>query len=228
MTLCLNVIASVTNTFGPLIIQGLGFNPRITSLLNIPFGAVQLAVILPSSWLAHHYRIKSPFLAALMLPVLAGNVMLYTIPRSHSGSLLGGYYLMAFLFGANPIIVSWIISNYGGSTKKSVVMALYNAGSSAGNIIGPLLFSSNDAPGYYPGLRKTLGIIAAMIAAIGIQFVNLWFLNKLQRKKRVKNGKPADLKDYSMSRKYEAREAGEDNSLLDLTDRKNDEFIYVY
>lgn len=112
-------------------------------------------------------------------------------------------------------------------------MSLYNAGSSAGNIIGPLLFSSNDAPGYYPGLRKVLGIIAAMIAAIGIQFVNLWFLNTLKRKERVRNGKPADLKDYSMEHRYEAREEVEggaqaDNSLLDLTDRKNDEFIYVY
>jgi MFS family permease len=230
MTLCLNTGAAVTNTFGPLIIQGLGFTPRLTSLLNIPFGAVQLAVILPSSWLAHRYRVKSPFLAALMLPVLAGNVMLYTLPRSNSGPLLAGYYLFAFLFGGNPLIVSWIISNFGGSTKKSVVMSLYNAGSSAGNIIGPLLFNSKDAPNYYPGLKSVLGIIAAMIAAIGIQFLNLWFLNKLQRKKRVRNGKPADMKDYSMQRTYEARseEEGSDQGLLDLTDRKNDEFIYVY
>ena len=156
--------------------------------------------------------------------------MLYTLPRSNSGPLLAGYYLFAFLFGGNPIIVSWIISNYGGTTKKSVVMSLYNAGSSAGNIIGPLLFSSNDAPGYYPGLKKVLGIIAAMIAAIAIQFGNLWFLNKLQRKKRVKNGKPADLKDLSMEHHYTASSEGTmtDNSLLDLTDRKNDEFIYVY
>jgi hypothetical protein len=230
MTLCLNTGAAVTNTFGPLIIQGLGFDKRITSLLNIPFGAVQLAVILPASWLAHRYRVKSPFLALLMLPVLAGNIMLYTLPRSQHGALLAGYYLFAFLFGGNPLIVSWMISNIGGSTKKSVIMSLYNAGSSAGNIIGPLLFSSNDAPGYYPGLRKVLGIIGAMLAAIGIQFLNLWFLNKLQRKKRVANGKPARYTDRSMEHTYTAGEGdglGE-NDLLDLTDRQNDEFVYVY
>lgn len=229
MTLCLNTAAAVTNTFGPLIIQGIGFSPRLTSLLNIPFGAVQLAVILPASWLAHRYRVKSPFLAALMLPVLAGNIMLYTLPRSSHGPLLAGYYLFAFLFGGNPLIVSWIVSNFGGSTKKAVVMSLYNAGSSAGNIIGPLLFSSNDAPGYKPGLRAVLGIVAAMVAAIGLQFVNLWVLNKLQRKKRVRNGKPADIRDYSMEQRYVAQGVGEGgNSLLDLTDRKNDEFVYVY
>lgn len=232
ITLCLNTGAAVTNTFGPLIIQGMGFSPRITSLLNIPFGAVQLAVILPASWLAHRYRMKSPFLLIIMLPVLAGNVMLYTLPRNNSGPLLAGYYLFAFLFGGNPLIVSWMISNIGGSTKKSVIMSLYNAGSSAGNIIGPLLFSSNDAPGYYPGLKKVLGIIAAMIAAIIMQVVNLYFLNKLQEKKRVKNGKPAKIHDHSMEHRYTAATDGNEglmqNALLDLTDRKNDEFVYVY
>ena len=41
MSLLLNVGAAVTNTFGPLILSGLGFNSDITSLLNMPFGAVQ-------------------------------------------------------------------------------------------------------------------------------------------------------------------------------------------
>lgn len=232
ITLCLNTGAAVTNTFGPLIIQGMGFTPRIASLLNIPFGAVQLAVILPASWLAHRYRMKSPFLLIIMVPVLTGNVMLYTLPRTNSGPLLAGYYLFAFLFGGNPLIVSWMISNIGGSTKKSVIMSLYNAGSSAGNIIGPLLFSSTDAPGYHPGLRKVLGVIAAMIAAIVIQIGNLYFLNKLQEKKRVKNGKPAKIHDHSMEHRYTAATEGNEglmqNALLDLTDRKNDEFVYVY
>lgn len=34
---------------------------------------------------------------------------------------LGGYYLLAFLFGGNPIIVSWMIANTAGQTKKSVI-----------------------------------------------------------------------------------------------------------
>ena len=33
---------------------------------------------------------------------------------------LAGYYLMAFLFGGNPVIVSWMIANTAGQTKKSV------------------------------------------------------------------------------------------------------------
>ncbi|RGP74783.1 hypothetical protein FSPOR_1362 [Fusarium sporotrichioides] len=234
MALCLNVTAAVTNTFGPIIVGGFGFDKGVTSLLNIPFGAVQLLVIFPASYLAHRFRVKSVFLIAVMLPVLAGAVMLHQLSRDSTAPLLAAYYMLAFLFGGNPLIVSWMISNIAGTTKKSVIMSLYNIGVSAGNIIGPLLFSSKDAPYYKPGLTKTMGITGAMIGVIILQLVNLVFLNKLQERKRVKNGKPAKIRDLSMEHRYVANAAeGEDdqlgqNAFMDITDSKNDEFVYVY
>lgn len=130
-------------------------------------------------------------------------------------------------------------------------MSVYNAASSAGNIIGPLLFQSSDAPEYRPGLRSVLAIFVTLAACTVIQLGNLIFLNKLQERKRVKNGKPAKIKDHSMEDKYhDADEQPEDfetgvaegdpearpahharigeNAFLDLTDRQNDEFIYIY
>lgn len=116
-------------------------------------------------------------------------------------------------------------------------MSLYNAGSSAGNIIGPLLFNKKDAPGYTPGLRKVLAIFVALVALTGIQAANLLFLNKLQERKRVANGKPAKIKDLSMEKHYQQSdsdvEASEQAHLggaafLDLPDGKNDEFVYLY
>ncbi|KIL88641.1 hypothetical protein FAVG1_07888 [Fusarium avenaceum] len=235
MALCLNVTAAVTNTFGPIIVGGFGFDKGVTSLLNIPFGAVQLLVIFPASYLAHRYRLKSVFLVGVMLPVLAGAVMLHQLGRDNTAPLLAAYYMLAFLFGGNPLIVSWMISNIAGTTKKSVIMSLYNIGVSGGNIIGPLLFSSKDAPTYKPGLTKTMGITGAMIGVILLQLVNLMFLNKLQERKRVKNGKPAKIRDLSMEHRYVANaQEGENegqlgqNAFLDLTDSKNDEFVYVY
>ncbi|CAM1504893.1 Fc.00g024840.m01.CDS01 [Cosmosporella sp. VM-42] len=235
MALCLNVTAAVTNTFGPLIVGGFGFDKARTSLLNIPFGAVQLIVIFPSSYLAHRFRIKSAFLVAVMLPVLAGAIMLYLLPRDSIPPLLAAYYMLAFLFGGNPLIVSWMISNIGGTTKKSVIMSLFNIGASGGNIIGPLLFNAADAPYYKPGLTKTMGITCALICVIGIQVGNLLFLNKMQGRKRVRNGKPEKLHDVSMEHHFASAmqdtETGAhlgENAFKDITDSKNDEFVYVY
>lgn len=116
-------------------------------------------------------------------------------------------------------------------------MSLYNAGSSAGNIVGPLLFNKKDAPGYIPGLRKVLAIFVTLVALTGIQAANLIFLNKMQERKRVANGKPAKIRDLSMENHYQQSDADVEanehahlggNSLLDLPDRKNDEFVYLY
>ena len=229
MSLLLNVGASVTNTFGPLILKGLGFDKYITYLLNMPFGAVQLLIILVASYAAQKAKLKSMVLVVLVFPVIAGLAMLYAIPRSNTAACLGGYYLLAFLFGSNPLIVSWIVGNTAGTTKKSIVMSLYNAGSAAGNIIGPLLFKSSDAPTYHPGLKSVLAIFVTLAAVILFQLANLMLLNKLHAKKRVANGKMAVIHDVSMEDRYVGIDTeGVGEHAFDLTDRKNDEFVYIY
>lgn len=234
LSLLLNVGAAVTNVFGPLILSGLGLDKSITSLLNMPFGAVQFLVILVSSYAAQKAKLKGAVLLVLMLPVVAGLAVLYALPRdsAHLAPNLVGYYLLAFLFGGNPLLVTWIVGNTAGTTKKTVIMVIYNIGSSAGNIIGPLLFNSKDAPSYLPGLRAVLGLFCAMVGAILAQWFLLFTMNKSQERKRVANGKPAKLTDRSMMDHYEAQDdmdsGNGDAALHDLTDRKNDEFVYIY
>lgn len=239
MTILLNLGAQVANTFGPLILAGFGFDKYTTSLLNIPFGFLQFLTILVGSFAAYKLRFKSPILAGFMLPVIAGIAVLYAIPRTHKnqGPLMLGYYLFAFLFAGNPLIVAWIVGNTAGSTKKSVIMAVYQASSSAGNIVGPLLFSSDQAPAYRPGLRACLGVFVAIVVIVGLQVVNMFVLNRLQQRKRVRNGKKAVLQDHSMESRYVGYEEGNEEAsgprlgeaaFLDKTDWENDEFTYVY
>jgi hypothetical protein len=136
--------------------------------------------------------------------------------------------------------VTWIIGNTAGTTKKSVIMSFFNVASSAGNIIGPLLFNAKDKPAYTPGLRACLGIFSALTAIVLIQWANLWVLNKQQARRRVRNGKKAEIVDHSMQNHYHGMEEGNqeeagqetvqvgDNAFQDLTDRQNDEFVYIY
>ncbi|KAK3949884.1 major facilitator superfamily domain-containing protein [Pseudoneurospora amorphoporcata] len=239
MSLANNLGAQVVNTFGPLILSGLGFDNHKTTLLNIPFGAVQYVVILGVAWTSVKVRSgKGVALLVVLVPILAGVTLLYVLPRgdtSHTAPLLVGYYFLAFIFGCNTLVVSWILANTAGSTKSSVMMSLFNAASSAGNIIGPLLFDTADAPAYTPGLKATLGVYSMMAAVVLLQLANLVLLNKMQEKKRVANGKPAKLHDASMENKFNAAQGQEgqggdigSRAFLDLTDRQNDEFIYVY
>lgn len=96
-----------------------------------------------------------------------------------------------------------MIANTGGQTKKSAVLSVYNAFNAIGSIIGPLLFSSDDAPRYLPGIRAVLGVFAAMMAIALLCFFLLFVLNKQREKQRVAVGKPAKLHDTSMTSRYE-------------------------
>jgi MFS family permease len=238
MTLLLNIGASVSNVFGPLILAGIGFDKYKTSLLNIPFGAVQLLVIVIASYVAWRFSRKSYMLMGLVLPVIVGLALLYTLPvsSSNTGPLLFGYYLIACLFGANPLIISWISANTAGSTKKSVTLSAYNAASAAGNIIGPYMFKESDAPRYLPGLKACLGIFVALFCCIALQVVNLTWLNRKKTAERIRQGKPANPHDVSMDLNYHGEDAdvarnvaeqtaGQDDR--DLTDKQNDMFVYV-
>ncbi|RFU33969.1 hypothetical protein B7463_g2377, partial [Scytalidium lignicola] len=237
MALLLNTGASVANIFGPLILNGLGFNQNITLLLNMPFGAVQVLIIIVTSYIVQRSRMKSVLVAILILPVIAGLATLYRVPRTHSnqGVLLMGYYFLAFLYGANPLIMSWILGNTAGQTKKSMVMCVFNIGVSAGNLVGPQLFTSKDAPAYIQGLRAVLGIFVALLVLVFVQLAYLVFLNKMQMRKRKANGKQEIIQDRSMMVRYtendenmESERVLVDPETADITDRKNDEFIYIY
>ncbi|CAK7203608.1 hypothetical protein SEUCBS139899_006345 [Sporothrix eucalyptigena] len=230
-----NMASGMTSAFGTLIIEGFGFNKFQTSLLNIPFGAMQFIMILVSCWAAAKAKIKSAIIIGFTIPAIAGTAMLYALPRDGSTqpALLVAYYLCAFLFAANPLILSWAIANTAGATKKSTMLSVVQAGVSAGALSGPLLFSSNQAPEYKPGIRAVLGIFIALIAAAVIQVANLLFLNRLKRKQRIAAGKPADIVDASMQTKVTTMDKIQEQQMhevaeLDLTDKQNDQFVYVY
>ncbi|KAE9961404.1 hypothetical protein BLS_002173 [Venturia inaequalis] len=233
MAVLLNTGTQVTSVFGPLILAGFGFDKYTTTLLNIPFGVLQFIAILFGSWAALRFRFKSLVLASMMVPVTIGLALLYVLPRNGGhAKLMVSFYLLSFMFAGVTLIVSWIVGNTGGTTKKSVVMSLYNAGAASGNIIGPLLFNSRDAPSYHPGLRAVLAIFAALLVVVFLQLANLVRLNKMQQERRVANGKPAVIHDNSMDNMYLAVEEGGErlgeSAFLDLTDRQNDEFTYIY
>lgn len=142
------------------------------------------------------------------------------------------------------MLFNWQAVNSGGDTKKKCTSAVVFIGMCAGNVIGPLLYSTDQAPLYRAGLISNLimFVLVGLIAAL-IPFY-LMFLNKRHAKRREELGKSATIIDESMiskdkmqaSKAVEVEDAqlpqhrtlAEDRGLLDLTDLKNEDFVYVY
>lgn len=240
MLMAVSIPSGGISTFGPLIVQAFGYSSFSAILFNIPFGAVQMVATLGGAWLATRLKMKSPVLILLCIPPIIGLIILLVVDhtKEHRASLLVGYYLISFYPGISPLIYSWSGQNTGGDTKRKVTTGVLFVGASAGNIIGPHLFTQAEAPKYRRGLRSNLALFIAIIVIVLLAASYIKILNKKHAARRVALGKSAEVVDLSMETGDKVREAGgainaEDGGLGekafdDETDLNNEDFIYLY
>lgn len=227
------------STFGNLIIKDFGYTNFEAILFNIPFGAIQIVSILGSSWGATRFKRKGLAIALVSVLPAVGTVMMLTVPRKHKGVLLFGYYLVSCLAAITPLYYTWHVQNTAGDTKKKCTSAMVFVGMCTGNVIGPLLYSVDDAPEYRPGLISNL-VMFILVGVISLLIpMYLALLNSRHSKRREELGKSAVRLDESMLKKNErdvvkgieleggeAQRQEQDNGFLDKTDMENEDFIY--
>lgn len=206
----------------------------------MPFGAVQIIATLGGAWLATRFKKKSPVLILLCIPPIIGIVILMVIGREkqHRGVLLFGYYMTSFYPGISPLIYSWSGQNTGGDTKRKVTTSILFVGASAGNIVGPHLFKPAEKPYYRRGLRANLGLFIAIIVFVVLAMGWITVLNRKHAAERERLGKSAKVVDLSMENGDGVEQDGEagesatggvgDKAFDDITDMKNEDFIYIY
>lgn len=257
MMFSISVPSGGISTFGPLIIKSFNFTSFDTILFNIPFGFVQLVATMGGAWVATKLKMKSPVLAFLSLPPIAGCIMLLFLKRTAGAkaALLVGYYLISVYPGITPLIYSWSAANTAGETKKKVTTGFVSSLHScdlfqanlaqlfvfqcAGNVLGPNLYTTEEAPLYRRGLLSNLALFIVLIVLYAIQCCYLFFLNKKHAQRRVAMGKSAKIIDRSMMEVKKAYGSGdakgeaiaehdEEDDWSDRTDWERENFVYVY
>ncbi|KAJ7267607.1 MFS transporter [Mycena haematopus] len=236
MLFLISVPSGGISTFGPLIVQSFGFNQLNTILLQMPFGAIQIIATLTGGFVAMRLKLKFPVLIALTLPPIAGAAALLHIPRgaAHRGALLGAYYIISFYPGISPLIYTWSSQNTAGHTKKTLTTGILFVGQSAGNILGPFLYTTDQAPLYKKGLTSSLACFALLTCFFMATAAYLTVLNRSHSARRISLGKIGVLVDASLETTEDAAAAQEANGAQfavnafdDLTDKVNEDFIYV-
>jgi MFS family permease len=200
---------------------------------------IQVLCIIGSSWAATRWNRKGLTIALVAVLPIVGTIMMLIVPRKQKGALLFGYYLVSCLAAITPLIYTWHVQNTAGDTKKKCTSAMVFIGMCTGNVIGPLLYTVDDAPLYRPGLisNMVMFVLVAVIALLIPTYLAL--LNRRHAKRREELGKSAVRVDESMLKKKEMTMKGvemeardqrqvQDNGFSDLTDMENEDFIYVY
>ncbi|KAJ7772545.1 MFS general substrate transporter [Mycena maculata] len=227
--------------FGPLIIQGFGFNQFDTILFNIPFSAFQVIVTILAATISTKIKLKWPVIFVASLLPIAGSAALYTLGRDTSlrNQLLACYYVLSFFAALQPMLYTWSSQNTAGHTKKTCTTGIIFVAQCAGNILGPLVYKTQDKPYYKPGLVCDM-ICWILLAVFTLTTAGyLAWLNKRHAVRRVALGKIGNVIDTSLETVGEVKrrvaghteEKGQEaenlQSFDDMTDLVNEDFIYV-
>lgn len=136
---------------------------------------------------------------AVLFP-LAGAASLYALPRGpeHKSELLAVYFILQVFQCITPIIFSWAFANTAGHTKKTTTTGILYIGLTVGNIGGPFVYYSNEAPYYHTGLTANLVVVCVLAACILGQMFYLRMLNLRNVKRRREMGRTGKHVDFSL------------------------------
>ncbi|KAL4967187.1 putative MFS transporter [Aspergillus stella-maris] len=198
--------------FSNIIIQSFGFTTLQTQLLNIAQGGVTIIVMVGGAWLATWSKQTIAVMHLWTFPAIAGTAVIYAIPPTPSTriGLLIAFYATQFVLAEGNLLFSLISRNIAGQTKKSTVLAITFIAWAAGNATAPQILQSTDAPRYTKGFTAHFCLYALFNALLVALRVLLIWRNKQSARERG-----GEERDHA-------------NAFLDLTDRENVDFQYVY
>ncbi|SJK97011.1 related to allantoate permease [Armillaria ostoyae] len=202
------------SNFGTFIIQGFGFDTLETALMQIPYGFFICFCILFSVWVNNKAPKNSRTLLMIvfLLPNIIGSCMMAWGPETSKPTRLIGYWLTGSYNATFVLGLSLVSGNVGGQTKRAVANAAVFLGLCTGNIVGPFLFKTSEAPKYTTGIVGML--VANIVEVFVILALRILFLTSNKRR---------DRKMTEEGVKYDERPAMMD----DITDFENPVFRYV-
>ncbi|KAH8689183.1 putative allantoate permease [Talaromyces proteolyticus] len=198
-------------TFAAIIVSGLGYSSLVTTVLGIPTGVLATVWQLLLSFIASRFRNTRCLVIALsnLVPMVCA-ILMWKLPRDNKHGLLAAYYVFYTYWGPYVLSTSLPMANTSGHSKKLTMNAIYFLAYCVGNIVGPQLFRSSDAPAYSHGYE---GLLACLVVAI-VSISAYGFLCHMENRRRDREHRqPTEVAL---------------NAFSDQTDKEKKDFRYTY
>jgi cyanate permease len=170
--------------FSPSILASFGYSTALSQILSTPPTIFAVIMSITTGIVADRLHMRSPFIVGYSLLVMVGYALIGWGPNQ--GARLTGIFLA--VCGNNcalPAAMAFLANNVVGSSKRQFAVPIQTVFGGLGGIIGSLVFRSQDAPGYRPGLYASFACMALNILAAG--GLGLYF--RRQNKKADEEGK---------------------------------------
>ncbi|KAF4168589.1 hypothetical protein CNMCM6936_001903 [Aspergillus lentulus] len=206
------------SNFGTIIIRGFGFSTLGTTLLQIPYGVSICLAQLSCVFLNSKFQNRRVFFVILyLIPTLAAGFGMRYVPLDQKVGRLICYYLTAFYPGAWVLVLSMIIANVSGHSKKIVMNIGFFLGYSSGNLAGPFFYRSQDEPTYPLGMWSM--IVCSLVGIILTALLGFLLQRENKRRDRIQSQAEGGLEGRDLAA----------TAFLDMTDKENlKSFRYIY
>ncbi|OWZ44650.1 allantoate permease [Cryptococcus neoformans c45] len=218
ISITLNIPNGGLSGFYSIVIQGLNFNTKQLTLLNIPTGVIGWLAALFWVFVAKYTR--QPLLCAMgsVLVCLAGTIVLKVVPKSNIGGSLAALYIV-YMYWAPYMVFGQLImyANVGGTSKKVAVFTISYLGYCVGNLVGPQSFLSREAPGYPTAYTVMLAGYCVSIGLMSLYGFLCWRDNKKKVAQGTEWQQSITSQDTTVAEEWK-----------DLTDKQNPKFRYTF
>ncbi|KAK0713077.1 MFS general substrate transporter [Lasiosphaeria miniovina] len=164
--------------FLPLIlVQNMGFTVAQAQCLGAPPYVLAGIVMYATSWWGDRYHLRGPVVAFNMILCLIG----LPIMGFHPNPAVRYFGVFLTTAGANsnvPAAMSYQANNIRGQWKRAFCSATFVSFGGIGGIAGSLVFRSEDAPGYRPGLYACIATCLLNLIIVAVLSISFYFLNR--------------------------------------------------
>jgi len=125
----LMTLTCAVSTFTPIIISSLGFSGLNALLLVMPAGVTIGTIELTAPFLAMKFPGWRAYLVAITVSgTLLASLLLWLLPQSATGGKLFAVYILASYGGGYAVLMSLVIGNTAGYTKRSLASSGFFVG----------------------------------------------------------------------------------------------------
>ncbi|OCF34543.1 allantoate permease [Kwoniella heveanensis BCC8398] len=214
----LNIPNGGLGGFYSIVVQGLHFDVKQLTLLNIPTGVI--GWIAAMFWVTLAKWTRRPLLCAMgsIVVCLCGTIVLKVVPKTNIGGSLAALYIV-YMYWAPYMVFGQLImyANVAGTSKKVAVFGISYLGYCVGNLVGPQSFRASEAPNYPTAYTVMLAGYCVSLGLLTLYGFLCW-----------RDNKKKEVQESEWRASTEGQEVDVASEWKDLTDKENPKFRYTY